>query len=247
MIVPAFFFLTFMSIINDRLISFLIHSVFNVFLINNIISGVGHSFALSLLPPYWYLGMTLQLYLFYLVWRKKDSKKIFILTIVLALVLQVVIGPDLLNHPMILRYVRVNCFSWLPIFCLGCIFGQSKYDIQQWKPMFSLIIFVMSLALIVVVNYNYYLCLFMPYFALPLFFSLTNLTIKVKLLNKIVLYIGSISTYIFLSHPIVLKIREMLSFGNEAFVFQIILYLISTIIISYIYRYFHKIIIKKYN
>lgn len=191
--------------------------------------------------------MTLQLYLFYLVWRKNDPKKIFILTIVLALVLQVVISPDLLNHPMILEYVRVNCFSWLPLFCLGCIFAHSKYDIQQWKPMFSLIIFVMSLALIVVVNYNYYLWLFMPYFALPLFFSLTNLTIKVRLLNKIVMYIGTISTYIFLSHPIVLKIRDVLGFGNDGFVLQMILYVISTIIISYIYRYFHKITIKKYN
>ena len=113
--------------------------------------------------------------------------------------------------------------------------------------MFSLIIFVMSLALIVVVNYNYYPWLFMPYFALPLFFSLTNLTIKVRSLNKITLFIGTISTYFFLSHPIVLKIREVLGFGNDAFVLQIILYVISSIIISFIYRYFHTILIKTYN
>ena len=245
MIVPAFTFCCILSIINDNLISFLIHSVFRVVLLNNIISGVGHSFANSLLPPYWYLGMTLQLYLFYLVWRRYGSKVFFYITIVLALVLHVVISPDLLNNPIILRYVRVNCVSWLPIFCFGCIFGKSKYVIQQWKSIHSLFIFILSLALIMATNCNYYVWFFMPYFALPLFLSLANLTKNIRLLNKFVLYIGNMSTYIFLSHPIVLKLRAIIGVSNDDFVLQMILYFLSTIIISYIYRYLHNSLIKR--
>lgn len=147
--------------------------------------------------PYWYFGMTMQLYLIYLyVVHKK--KTMYIITFGMFFL---IISALLNRYPVILLWVKYNSIGWLTPFLCGIIFARYKYKIIYDK---AIIISIVTFVLILFSELNYYTWLLTPVFVILHAIHIINLL--PKFMCRTFWLIGEKSSYIFVVHPIVREI-----------------------------------------
>lgn len=222
-----------------------IKSVFSLTFLNTIIPAGLLNFSLpSSLPTFWYLSLTFQLYLIFLLLVKvKDNLKLATIGIVFLLI-TVALGPDFYPNEVLLRYERLNCIGWIPFFILGIIIARGncvhlvKSDI--WKV---IVIILISFILLFVTNSNYYFWVFLPFVALSFFYSLAVLIDKLRH-KSISLWLGKNSMYIFVAHPLaILLFQEAFKKGmglQLPIVTLLGIYIALFIILALMYKYMHE-------
>jgi len=147
---------------------------------------------------YWYFGMTMQLYVIYRLIVYRHSLSLLTLLTILSLILLMSLET---KHNMLI-WVKYNAVGWLIPFAMGILLSKIRritIHSSQW-----LCIFVLSFALLLLLGSNYYLWLIIPIVSIAFYISLC------KLLRGYVysffFFIGNISLYIFVIHPIVREI-----------------------------------------
>ena len=125
----------------------------------------------SVAPPYWYFGMTLQLYILFLVVKKyKNRKKLLFLTFVITpILLQLLLVPELVPDQTMLNYIRKNSIGWLPFFYLGVIANSAHVSNMKIEVKVLIPILLISYIILFMMNLNYILWLFMPLMAIIIF------------------------------------------------------------------------------
>lgn len=210
-------------------------SLFSLTLMNNILS-IGKTLP-SAAPTFWYFPMTFQLYLLFPFIRSVKTKKLIVGGAILLLLLEL-FTPDLFPTQRILHYLRVNSFAWLPLFFIGIGAARSSKDILLNNNVFLLVSMLLCFSLLFFINISFYLWIIMPLVAL-LFFMLTTIVVEKNKLTKAVgLWLGKLSPYIFVAHPIILLLVD--KSGIEAPLLVLTLfYVILFILLSIIYKYLH--------
>ena len=203
--------------------------------LNNLVYGIGGSFSSSIAPPYWYLGMTLQLYMWYLLVRTWKMPMIVSL-IALPIFLMSLLNPSFVS-PVWLHWFRVNSIGWLPVFVSGIIYArfQPKGDNPIWVLGLA---FLIGLVGVIAANANYYVWLLLPFFAVVMFLSISMLTVRFSLISKRMQQIGHYSMYLFLAHPIALIFSEITMPPIGAL--KISIYLVMSFVLAYIYKFAHR-------
>lgn len=190
--------------------------------------------------PYWYFGLTMQLYLIYLLLYKRSGKKqwVFALFCVSALIMSK-------NHHYLTVWIKYNFVGSIIPFILGISIAKYKllmnYHHKKW---FYAIIAVISFVLLLISEYSYYTWIFSSVFVIC--FSICIIKISIFWVATFFSFIGRISHLIFVIHPIVRLLILYLQQGSViGWQFWIILYAGLTLGISSLFRYHSTFIIKK--
>ena len=151
--------------------------------------------------PYWYFMLTMELYLFYILFLyKRGNFFLFLLCIISILAFVVFEG----QGKMIL-WLKLNLFGASIPFALGILVGRSnrmeKKSITDSHSSVYGIFVLISLLILVLSEMNFYLWIFTSIAVLVFGISLSKLSIGV--VGKAVGWIGGISNLIFVIHPIV--------------------------------------------
>jgi len=176
--------------------------------------------------PYWYYGMTMQLYIIYRLLLYNRSNRYLLFLVLLS-----IIGFLLLESKHYsLIWFKYNAFGWLLPFAVGmlCANNATCYMIKDW---YWVVVLVCSMLSILLLGFNYYLWLIIPVLTILFYISLSQL-IK-GYTYKIFHYLGSISMFVFVVHPIVREV-VMNTFPGENKYVGIVVYVAVTIVCSFL-------------
>lgn len=150
---------------------------------------------------YWYFGLTFQLYIVFLFFRKHLKPVILLIFSLLTVFLLGYLGlSDMRDAMSIYRHCITG---WFPIFALG-IWLSTKEEMLHYKCSLakSILFSAFFLVVLVIMNVNYYLWLFVPLASLLFFLSFGNIVMRIPFLSGIFKVVGSYSAFIFVCHPI---------------------------------------------
>jgi hypothetical protein len=133
------------------------------------------------------------------------------------------------THPI--EWLRRNFIGWLPVFCLGIWIAQTKNSIRlTFKSVWLFLIAVIFLGIICIANLHFLSWLFVPFFALAFLISLGELCYRISWLRKVFVWMGGLSSYLFVVHPIARGITHK-AFGDH-FVLMLLSYLLLTFLLA---------------
>lgn len=178
--------------------------------------------------PYWYFGLTLQLYLLFLLFNKFSSIKrwIFISCCVFALLLSK-------DHHYMIVWLKYNFVGSIIPFVMG--FYMAKRQILlglNHNNVLCGIISIVSFALFLISELNYYTWIFTSVFVLCFGICITQLFSS--LFNTLFSFIGRLSHLIFVIHPIV---RTFIFYLQDKYILEcqlgIVIYVAMTLSLSF--------------
>lgn len=183
--------------------------------------------------PYWYFGMTMQLYVIYIIFVYKHSLRWITAFTLLSIILSVFLGSIDKYLPLFV-WLKYNSIGWLLPFFLGVIL--SKYPQTQFiriKKEFMALIILLCFSLLILFDCNFYTWLFIPAIAVILaIYSTLILPVAVKRAAAI---IGDISLYIFVIHPIIRELTIDIGYYGHPY-WGISIYAFFTLLIAYLIR-----------
>ena len=181
--------------------------------------------------PYWYFGMTMQLYVIYIVFVYKHSLRWITAFTLLSIILSVILGGIDKYLPLFV-WLKYNSIGWLLPFFLGIIL--SKYPQTQFiriKKEFMALIILLCFSLLILFDCNFYTWLFIPAIAVILaIYSTLILPVAVK---RVAAIIGDISLYIFVIHPIIRELTIDIGYYGHPY-WGINIYTFFTLLIAYL-------------
>ena len=155
-------------------------------------------FGNHMLGPWWFFSMIMQLYVVYRLFAyKRNLKPIIILTII-CLLLQFMTIPGI-GHDYRLPYVRQNCPGYILPFLLGIVFARKGYLPTAKTAIIATILFLLSCA-------NAYTWIFSFALFLIMMLPLVKLIRKSPAITKALKWLGIMSAYIFVIHPVIREI-----------------------------------------
>lgn len=182
---------------------------------------------MHLLPmPYWYLGMTMQLYIIYLLFVHRRS----LTALLLLTIASVIFMACLVGYPQVVVVSKFNFVGWLAPLCMGIAYSRYQAKVHVEKGVWLTGISCMSLILVLLCGFNYYAWLLIPLFIVILAVG-TVKYIPVSFAQRMD-YIGKNSLYFLIVHPIS---RELImpfvpNFGGYI---SLLLYLLTTLFVVY--------------
>ncbi len=210
------------------------------------LSMLGNLFGLYNLTPgvYWYFGLTFELYLFYLVFERYRSNKLIWLSITITLLIQCILsatGPESL-----VRYSFKNFIGWLPIFAAGIYTArssQSRPNFHIKNPMILLLVLVLCTGLLILCNLSQWTWIFIHFAGVAFFIILMWLIEKSGFLRRFFSYLGTISAFIFVCHPIARIITNDIHLETWPIFAEILLYLGLMMAIVFVYRFIVNLLV----
>ena len=192
LVVGTIIYLLVMYVLEGNLVCSVNRIIVQCLMLLNLISPM------HLLPmPYWYFGLTMQLYFIYLLLIHNHSiKPMFFITI--ASIAFTTFFPDYI------RISKFNCIGWFPPLLMGVAFSRFQQILLPRKSLYYLFLFVLSNLLIVVSGFNYYSWLLIPIFVVIAAIAIVKF-IPISFQQKMD-FIGRNSLYFFVAHPITREI-----------------------------------------
>jgi hypothetical protein len=160
--------------------------------------------ALTISPGvFWYFGLAFELYALYILLRRLNTNCLAIAlggAILLQVITVAYFGPKSPEW----SWVRHNFIGWCHIFILGMIVAKSKIETFLFdKTLYLLLCAIVCIVLLPVSLLNMWSWLvFAPYIALLFFVCLAGVVKNIRRLQKIGMWLGSYSAFIFVGHPI---------------------------------------------
>ena len=177
--------------------------------------------------PYWYLGMTLQLYVIYLLFVYKRSTTILLL---LAIASFIFIALNI----RYLGFLRNNSVGWLFPFFMGVAYSRYQEVVHFERGSRLIVATCLSLLIILVCGFELYAWLLTPLFVVIFAVGIVKyvpVTIQQKMES-----IGRYSLYFMIVHPItrVLSMQSLSDFGGYL---CLLLYILTTFLVVYSFIY----------
>lgn len=171
--------------------------------------------------PYWYFGLTMQLYLIYLLFIYKRSIKIFTLIALCVFLFSLFLE----NNPKLLISTKYNFIGWLFPFIYGIMMGRKTYNLSI---RLTYTIVVITILLIPLFGYSYYTWLLIPLLVAILATHMSTI-IPISITN-IFDIIGKKSLYIFVLHPITRELTIQYGLAGNPYI-GLTMYIILTLVL----------------
>ncbi len=190
---------------------------------------------LSIEPgPYWYFGLTAQLYIFFIVIVcKKNWNRLSVICI-----LSIIFFYIGFNYPGYTKWLKYNLFGSILAFSFGIVFARCEFHLPITKVQLTTYT-ILTTFLIFLFEMNYFTWIFVPLLIIVSVYSIIELCpSSIKILFAL---LGKISHIIFVCHP---TIRLCFYYKQEyieksPYIF-LMLYIITTIMISIALYYIEK-------
>ena len=219
--------------------AFILRSFFSLTLLSNITAVYTDP------GVYWYFGLTFELYLLYILFYHNRSWKLLAGIVVLAIAAQLLVL--LSQNSDVLYWFMHNLTGWVLDFILGIMVARSGklswQNLSVWK---LLMIAIVAGGLFVVCNSSKYLWLFIHLFAIVFFVALSLIIHRTRYLKKCFMYLGSLSSFLFVMHPVARSIVVSLFSTDYALWIRILAYLTCTFVGVYLFKYLYYRHISKY-
>lgn len=184
---------------------------------------------MHLLPmPYWYLGMTMQLYIIYVLLVHKRTLKPLLLLAIASLIIMACF----INYPQVVVLSKFNCIGWLAPLCMGIAFSryQSIFHVERGIRLLGILSVILLLVLIC--GFIYFTWLLIPLFIVVL--SVGVVKYVPVLLQMKMDSIGKNSLYFLIVHPITRELIMPLVPSIGGYI-SLLLYICITVVIVYVY------------
>ena len=180
--------------------------------------------------PYWYFGLTLQVYILYrLLFWKWRHWGVVIAAIALCWLLQEIC----LNDPETLERLRYNCIGGMLPFGMGILAARNRKIFPHDISLITcLLLLVTSIILIVAMGFNSQFWLWIPLFIVVGTVALVK--VLPPILLRAMVWVGGISAAIFVAHPIVRKLFVRPYIHDDLYA-GLILYTVATIALSWLF------------
>lgn len=179
--------------------------------------------------PYWYFGLTMQLYVVYIyVVYKRSLMSLFVITAI-SLFILLFLGRS--STITIMVWVKYNAIGWLLPFIMGVFcsrFLTEEFLLKisiQWKLLGILLLSV----LILVFGYDINTWIFIP--AIVVLLSIVFVKLHSVCLLMVIDKVGRISMYIFVVHSIVREFTLPIGLAGNYYI-GLVTYLLITMIVS---------------
>ncbi len=186
---------------------------------------------------YWYFGLIIQLYAcYYLFFYKKDHKSLIALNILSFFLIACCVFYQK-NYPL-MNFVRHQFIGWILPFTFGIAYARYNWSVvfqENWK---NLLLFVLGSVLLVLSNIDGYVWIFSPLIAICLAIYLEAMMKKVSFLNKVFVYVGSISAFLFAIHPVIRHLYW--HFKTDNVLLSVSVYVLVSILLSIGYKALHQ-------
>ena len=198
---------------------------------------------------YWYFSLTFQLYVLYCFCRKYFNPTNMLMMSVLSMfILYILTIADL---PIIQSIYRTCFTGWFPLFAIGIWMANDNKLIKiiegysKWE---TIVLLIALSFLVVIMNINIISWLFVPIISLFLFFLLSKIIINIKYVNELFKYIGGLSAFIFVCHPIIRSIilYDKFHINNHGIWLSLIVYTILTLVLSHFYKKLYNTLSKRF-
>ena len=180
--------------------------------------------------PYWYFGLTLQVYILYrlLFWKWRHGG-VVVTAILVCWLLQMVY----LNDPETLERLRYNCIGGMLPFGMGILVARNRNIFPQHSSLITyLLLLIISVILIVAMGFNSQFWLWIPLFIVVGTVALVK--VLPPMLLRTMVWVGGISAAIFVAHPIVRKLFIRPYIHDDLYA-GLILYTVATIALSWLF------------
>ena len=176
--------------------------------------------------PYWFFGLMMQLYIVYRLLLYRRHWGITVGLMAVCFLLQCFCDPqgDALNR---LRYNFVG--GMLP-FAMGLLYARYERGLKHWQ---YALLAVVSLVLIVGWSMEYQAWFWVP--AAVCVFAVAMVKITPKRINDILVWVGGISSVMFVCHPITRKIFITISRHSDIYT-GLLMYIVATIVLSMLFK-----------
>ena len=182
--------------------------------------------------PYWYFGLTMQLYIIYILFVYHRSINLIFMFVAGSIVLLFFVQSK--HYSLI--WIKYNSLGWLLPYSIGLWVARRKIKLNFKKIQFICAGFISSI-LIFIFGRNYYLWLLIPLLSVISFICICSFLQKGGLLYNVAFFLGRISLYIFVVHPIVREIIRSaipLNYRYEGLLLYIIIVVLCSWTISFI-------------
>lgn len=186
--------------------------------------------------PYWYFGLMLQLYVFYRLFLYKRHWGFIVCYIIVFTLLQLMFITDQRHLP----FYRYNFMGNVLPLGLGILYSRYGYlitpDGSNRRSKWSVgLVLLCSLMLIFILSFNFKSWIFIPAFVC--IFSVYAIFVlkKLSFIYDIMLWFGSLSSYLFISHPIARRIFINVSKYENVYT-GLICYILVSISLAWIFR-----------
>ena len=187
---------------------------------------------------YWFFGLMMELYIVYRLLFYRRSSWIVVALIAVCWLLQAFCDPE----GETLNRLRYNCIGGMLPFGLGIIAARvrtlrtgstflTNSECAPYVPILWLLVFVISVALVFAMSFNFYTWLLL----IPVFIILGTISL-VKAMSqwvlKVFLWFGGISAAMFVAHPIARKLFITVAWKQDIYD-GLMLYIIAVIALSW--------------
>lgn len=188
--------------------------------------------------PYWYFGLTLQLYIIYrlLLYRRKSA---YVVTMIIACwAIQAVFSPEMIGNDDSLNRIRYNFIGAMLPFGMGMLYARHGKSLSKW--MYALLAVVSAIA-VYAGSFYFSTWLWVPAFIVTGAVSTIKL-LPGKWLSPCV-WIGVISSSLFVVHPIMREIIIPMSYRGHVYT-GISIYIVSSIVCAWLFKLLFRYIPK---
>jgi len=175
--------------------------------------------------PYWYFGLTLQFYLLYRLVLYRRHWLVSLCLVVICWFLQY----NALDDSELLERLRYNFIGGMLPFAMGLWLGNAKFSVNSY---WSLAALLLSL-LVIPLSFSASLWLWIPPFIVLGTIGLVKLLPKHML--PYVVWLGTVSAAIFVTHPIVRKIFVRPYLRDDLYA-GLLLYVVCTLLLSWLVK-----------
>ena len=153
-------------------------------------------------------------------------------------------------------YMHYNFIAWIPLFVTGILVARingNRNLIGFSHKSLDVVVMCVSFVVLFLINKSFYLWIFMPFVSVLFFYISANIMSWNNVLKKLGVWLGGLSSYIFVVHPIAQLLSEKLLSICQAkaipvrLLYVVIIYVILTLILVYLYRPVHQWLVMKVN
>lgn len=212
---------------------FLKESILKLLLISNLFKES----ALSLVGPWWFFSVIIQLYLIFPLLYRINNKNWIFMIIIFSWILQIFIS---YFYPKYFIYLRYNFIGHIPEFILGIYFAKNK-DIVITTKIFLLSVFVFIL------GFFYKIFWIISFISIPVIFCFLYCRFYPKhnsIVSKIILFIGELSMFIFIFNGF---IRLLFLEAGKKSIMNSLVYSLINILFVIILSVFMKILLLSFK
>lgn len=186
--------------------------------------------------PYWYFGLTMQLYIVYRLFLYKRSSAYVVALVIACWAVQTLFSPELFGSDDSLNRIRYNFIGAMLPFGMGMLYARHG---RLLSTRVYALLAVVSAAVVFFGSFNFHSWLWVPAFVVVGAVSTVKL-IPERMLKPAV-WFGVISSALFVVHPILREIIIPMSYRGNVYT-GIILYFVSSVACACLFRLILKYI-----